>query len=200
MINILKRKKYIEIRYTHLYFVDSEGLFYYKAPICHNQNFKHLISLNLINRERSQIMSKSKACRWYEYNIALQVAYEQTLLFNWLRGIFANIACTWMPTRQVFWLYFKYHDLQVSTFDTFRPGSLTRLSIFSYIFFIKAKLHSSIRYPSTRYPFIRYPSIRYPSIRYPSIRYPVPVFSTMPFLTACKSCWHIIQHVIHKCQ
>ena len=63
MINILKRKKYIEIRSMHLYFVDSEGLFHYKAPICHNQNFRHLISLNLINRERSQIMSKSKACR-----------------------------------------------------------------------------------------------------------------------------------------
>ena len=58
---------------------------------------------------------------------------------------------------------------------------------FSYIHFIKTKLHLSIRYPSIRYrlirhppiwyPFIRYPSIRYPSIqysfiRYPSVRYP----------------------------
>ena len=71
-----------------------------------------------------------------------------------------------MPTRQVFWLYFKCHDLQVSTFDTFRPGSLTRLSIFSYIFFIKAKLHSFIWYPSIR---CRLSDIRVSGIRLSSI-------------------------------
>ena len=48
MINIQKRKKYIEINICIQYFVDSEGLFHYKAPICHNQNFRHLLSLNLI--------------------------------------------------------------------------------------------------------------------------------------------------------
>ena len=62
--------------------------------------------------------------------------------------------------------------LNMSCPDTFRRRSPKRLSIFSYIYFIKTKLHSSIRYPPIRYPSIRYPPIRYPSIRYPPIQYP----------------------------